>query len=122
MTKYKEVDGIRYADGVEPAEDGPMDPDFAESLKQRAKIRITTMVDEDVYDKLKEIASKEGDGKYQTLLNQILRNVLQLDARQVDNGFEKVKIFKQMQKLLDQAVAQEMASMGKVKGKKHKKA
>ena len=37
-----------------------------------AKVRITTMVDKDILDWLKREAKKK-DGKYQTILNNILR-------------------------------------------------
>lgn len=37
-----------------------------------SKVRITTMIDKDLLDWLKREA-KKGDGKYQTLLNHVLR-------------------------------------------------
>ncbi|HAG91912.1 MAG TPA: hypothetical protein DCL41_08575 [Bdellovibrionales bacterium] len=47
--------------------DGLENSDFAVS-----KVRITTMVDKDILDWLKREA-KKSDGKYQTILNNILR-------------------------------------------------
>lgn len=68
---------LKYAPGVEPAPaSDESDREFFEALKQPAKIRITTMVDEDIYDALKKLAEAAGHGKYQTVLNQILRNAL----------------------------------------------
>ncbi len=47
--------------------DGLENSDFSVS-----KVRITTMIDKDILDWLKLEAEKK-DGKYQTILNQILR-------------------------------------------------
>ena len=47
--------------------DGLENSDFSVS-----KVRITTMIDKDLLDWLKREAKKR-DGKYQTLLNQVLR-------------------------------------------------
>lgn len=52
--KYTKIDGLE-------------DSDFSVS-----KVRITTMVDKDILDWLKREAKKR-DGKYQTILNHILR-------------------------------------------------
>lgn len=67
---------IKYAPGVEPAQKGPLSQDLAAALKEPAKIRITTMIDADVYDELKLLAKKSGHGKYQTVLNALLRATL----------------------------------------------
>jgi uncharacterized protein (DUF4415 family) len=53
-TKYAKTDGLESSD-------------FSVS-----KVRITTMVDKDILDWLKREAKKR-DGKYQTILNNILR-------------------------------------------------
>ena len=42
----------------------------------RAKVRITTMLDVDVLTELKRRATTEADGRYQTYLNQLLREIL----------------------------------------------
>jgi uncharacterized protein (DUF4415 family) len=47
-----------------------------------AKIRITTMVDADIIAELKRLARTQGDGRYQTYLNQFLREHLFGDADQ----------------------------------------
>jgi len=76
---YKVVNGIRFAKDVNTSKvdwDGPTDPELLEELKKPGKMRITTMIDEDVYDALKKAAIAKGDGRYQTYLNQLLRNVL----------------------------------------------
>ena len=39
---------------------------------RHVKVRVTTMVDEDVLDALKKIANSKGQ-KYQSILNQVLR-------------------------------------------------
>lgn len=44
--------------------------------RAKAKIRISTMIDTDILDELKIRADKEGDGRYQTYLNQLLRVTL----------------------------------------------
>lgn len=54
---------IRYGD-VE-IEDIELEP-------RRVKVRVTTMVDEDVLNALKKIAGVRGQ-RYQTVLNQVLR-------------------------------------------------
>jgi len=54
---------------------GDFDLDLDEFNPKNIKIRVTTFLDEDVLNALKEIAIKN-NLKYQTLLNQILRNYL----------------------------------------------
>lgn len=50
-------------------------PVLSEEEFGRAKVRITTYLDEDVFALLRKIAREVG-GKYQTILNQILRERL----------------------------------------------
>jgi hypothetical protein len=76
MTNYREIDGIKYAEGVKAAKAGPMSQDLIDSLKEPAKIRITTMIDVDVYNELKRLADLAGHGKYQSALNAVLRTTL----------------------------------------------
>ena len=54
-------------------------PVLSAGEKIQTKIRITTFLDEDLLNILRQLARDSG-GKYQTLLNQILRSAL-LDAR-----------------------------------------
>jgi uncharacterized protein (DUF4415 family) len=75
-----EVDGIRFSkdvdiDAIKKLGSG-MSPELEAALKEPAKIRITTMVDEDIYRELKRIAGQPGAKKYQTLLNDLLRKAL----------------------------------------------
>jgi len=75
---YKVVNGVRFAKDVDTSDidwEAPADPELVAELKRPGKIRITTMIDEDVYAALKEQAQKEGDGRYQTYLNQLLRDI-----------------------------------------------
>ena len=51
---------------------GNVELEESEFEPRHVKVRVTTMIDEDVVSALKKIASKKGQ-KYQTLLNQILR-------------------------------------------------
>jgi uncharacterized protein (DUF4415 family) len=68
---------LQFAEGVAPAPDtAESDSAFFEAMAKPGKIRITTMVDEDVYKELRRRASEEGDGRYQTLLNEVLRAAL----------------------------------------------
>ena len=55
-----------------------------------AKIRVTTYLDEDVLQALKETAQGTGV-KYQTLLNQILRQSLIGEARGILERLEKLE-------------------------------
>lgn len=50
-------------------------PEVTESDLERVKIRITTYLDKELIDVLRKIAKKRG-GKYQSLLNSILRTAL----------------------------------------------
>lgn len=51
---------------------GDVELDESELEPRYVKVRVTTMIDEDVVSALKKIANTKGQ-KYQTLLNQILR-------------------------------------------------
>lgn len=62
-------------------------PKLTNDELRSAKIKITTFLDEDVLMELKKLADKSG-GKYQTLMNQILRNYL-LDKGQ--GLFERIE-------------------------------
>lgn len=55
-----------------------------------AKIRVTTYLDKDVLEALKELANKSG-GKYQTVLNQMLRQILVEDASTIMERIEKLE-------------------------------
>ena len=51
---------------------GDVELDDLELEPRHVKVRVTTMLDEDVLNALKKIASAKGQ-KYQTVLNQVLR-------------------------------------------------
>jgi predicted transcriptional regulator len=51
---------------------GDVELDDVEFEPRHVKVRVTTMLDEDVLNALKKIASSKGQ-KYQTILNQVLR-------------------------------------------------
>lgn len=87
--KIKKTSGIRHAENVDIASlpEGT-DDDVSEMLKKdKSKIRITTLIDTDILDELKRRANSEGDGRYQTYLNQFLRQALfsnsQFDEKRV---------------------------------------
>lgn len=70
-------EALKYAEGVSPAPESDDDEALIKALKTgKAKVRITTMIDEDVYRALRERAAVESDGRYQTFLNLILRKYL----------------------------------------------
>ena len=54
---------------------GDLDLDESEFEPRHVKVRVTTMIDEDVVTALKKIADAKNQ-KYQTLLNQILRSFI----------------------------------------------
>lgn len=54
------------------------------------KVRVTTYLDEDVLIALKELANKSG-GKYQTVLNQMLRQILLDDASSIMDRLQKLE-------------------------------
>ena len=87
--KIKKTSGIRHAENVDitSLSEGT-DDDVSEMLKKdKSKIRITTLIDTDILDELKRRANSEGDGRYQTYLNQFLRQALfsnsQFDEKRV---------------------------------------
>jgi hypothetical protein len=51
---------------------GDVELDDIEFEPRHVKVRVTTMLDEDVLKALRKIASSKGQ-KYQTILNQVLR-------------------------------------------------
>jgi hypothetical protein len=51
---------------------GEVELEDVEFEPRHVKVRVTTMLDEDVLNALKQIASSNGQ-KYQTVLNQVLR-------------------------------------------------
>ncbi len=75
-----EIDGIKFSKDVDIeailALGDKSDPNFEAAMKTPAKVRITTMVDEDIYHELKRLSKKAGHGKYQTFLNDFLRRHL----------------------------------------------
>jgi uncharacterized protein (DUF4415 family) len=80
--KIKKTSGIKHHEGVDidSLKEGS-DADVEDMLKQdKSKIRITTMIDTDILDELKSRAQREGDGRYQTYLNQFLRQTLFVDS------------------------------------------
>lgn len=55
---------------------GNVELDPLEFDPKRVKVRITTMIDQDVLESLKSIASEHNE-KYQSLLNKILRSFVE---------------------------------------------
>ena len=92
---YVEHKGIKFAKGFDIeafiAQDDTPDPEFDAAMKAQAKIRITTMVDEDIYHELKRISGKPGAKKYQTILNDLLRSALFPTTSFEDNMIAKMK-------------------------------
>jgi len=58
---------------------GDIERDEVEFEPRHVKVRVTTMVDEDVLNALKKIAGSKGQ-KYQTILNQVLRAFVERKA------------------------------------------
>jgi uncharacterized protein (DUF4415 family) len=73
---------------------GSLNIDSDEFLPQNTKVRVTTMLDEDVLQGLKHIAKEKGV-KYQTLLNKIIRSYV----------FEPRKVY-QSKNITEEAVRQ----------------
>ncbi len=90
-----EVNGIKFSKDVDISAikelGDELDPEFEASMMMPAKIRITTMVDEDIYRELKRLAEQPGAKKYQTILNDLLRKVLFPDAKLEDGLASKLK-------------------------------
>lgn len=55
-----------------------------------SKIRVTTYLDKDVLEALKKLASKSG-GKYQTVLNQMLRQIVFDEATTIVDRLRKLE-------------------------------
>lgn len=55
-----------------------------------SKIRVTTYLDKDVLEALKKLASKSG-GKYQTVLNHMLRQILIDEATTIMDRLQKLE-------------------------------
>lgn len=54
------------------------------------KVRVTTYLDRDVLEALKGLAAKSG-GRYQTVLNQMLRQILMDDAMTVMDRLQRLE-------------------------------
>lgn len=81
--KIKKTSGIRHAENVDitSLSEGTED-DVSDMLKKdKSKVRITTLIDTDILNELKRRAHKDGDGRYQTYLNQFLRQALFSDMQ-----------------------------------------
>lgn len=72
--RTKRTAGIKHYDGVDVS--SLPEGTEADVADMKSKIRITTMIDTDVLEELKLRATKDGDGRYQTYLNSLLRQVL----------------------------------------------
>ena len=83
-SEYSTLDGIKFSKDVDinaiKSLGDDLDPEFEASMMMPAKIRITTLVDEDIYCELKRLAEQPGAKKYQTILNDLLRTVLFPDS------------------------------------------
>lgn len=65
-------------------------PRLGKKALEAAKVRITTYLDKAVVDKLRQLSAKSG-GKYQTLLNQMLRRYLLGDPDEVLNRIRRLE-------------------------------
>lgn len=65
-------------------------PKLSAGEVRSAKVRVTTFLDEDVLEVLKETAQGSGT-KYQTLLNQLLRQALIGDTKTILGRLEKLE-------------------------------
>ena len=65
-------------------------PKLTPEQVRSAKVRVTTFLDEDVLLALKEVAQKSG-ARYQTLLNQLLRQSLIGGAGMIIDRLEKLE-------------------------------
>ena len=74
-----------------PLSYGDKDVDLGDLMPHEIKIRISTMIDEDVVSKLKVMAKQKGT-KYQTLINGVLKafveNRLVSSALEASDGLE----------------------------------
>jgi len=76
--KIRKTSGIRHYEDVDIARlSEGTDDDVTQMVKKdKSKVRITTLIDTDILDELKRRAQMDGDGRYQTYLNQFLRQAL----------------------------------------------
>lgn len=65
-------------------------PRLGRRALEAAKVRITTYLDKAVVDRLRQLSAKSG-GKYQTLLNQVLRKYLLDDQDEVLNRIRRLE-------------------------------
>lgn len=65
-------------------------PKLTQSQLRSAKVRVTTFLDEDVLKALKETAQASGT-RYQTLLNQLLRQALIGDTKTILERLERLE-------------------------------
>ncbi len=65
-------------------------PRLSAEQVRAAKVRVTTYLDEDVLEALKETATGTGT-RYQTLLNQLLRQALLGDTKTILERLEKLE-------------------------------
>ena len=70
---------------------GKVELDDLEFAPHNVKVRITTMIDEDLLKALKKIAKSSGK-KYQTLLNQILRSYIERKKNTKPGTLEEKRI------------------------------
>lgn len=78
--------------------------DFAENAERKdIKINISFRLDADIYDELKKKAADgEGSGRYQTLMNQLLRDSLFGNVEEMDTN--KVVSFDELKALMGSAL------------------
>ena len=65
-------------------------PKLSKKELKGSKIKVTTYLDEEVLKVLREMAEKSG-GKYQTLLNKILRDILLDDKKGILQRLEELE-------------------------------
>ena len=54
------------------------------------KVRITIRLDADIIDHFKDIVHKSGGGNYQTLINEALRDQIQVHDKELEKTLRKV--------------------------------
>ena len=54
------------------------------------KVRITIRLDADIIDHFKDIVHKSGGGNYQTLINEALRDHIQVHDKELEKTLRKV--------------------------------
>lgn len=65
-------------------------PTLTKKEFDRAKVRITTYLDKDLLETLRKVATESG-GKYQAVLNQILRQALMGEAEGLLSRIERLE-------------------------------